>query len=676
MYIRTNFARSCHWVILIWFYISVSFWSYEAIGYLSFRVEVCLFSILMTGYLVGDLFVKYALKDNERFNSFSTRFLVGALITNLLFFITAFILPYNLTSSWISFVVVVFVVWFIISGKECNNKICKFHISECFFWVAATIAVTIWCQDTLRPIELRDEIAIIRSQGDIYYHLAQIGSLAIAKGLKSMSDVQMAGMSVVPYHLASYIFPALLVDGTQISTLNSYAGFLVPFGILLTGIAAYSLALSIFGKWPAVAAGLAVLLLPDAFQQGFGNKFLGDYYWLQQVAPGGNYGVACAAVAFMFLFEACRTTTYRNIFFGYLFVLVTLTFKAQIFVAISYLAFVFPVLFFGQIATKYRISLIVLFSGIFCAVVAVSQLSPHVPVIRPDGTGYSELFPRVLWHQNYPLVKGAFERAFDIVKNIWPLRTGVIVLYLCITTFGFFPFLYVYLIGKFNKIYRSVYISLFPAAVILNYLLMAISLALDDRHIGAREELLHRPFVWAYFVLVVWCSAGVSEIFFRGTFTKKKYVNYLLLILVIFFFVPIRFSSGIQTYEKAGKNFQQRELPLCQLKVAEYLHENSKHNDIIQDSLNDRSFILSGLSGRNAFAIDTGGYRTPTGVNNRLTLLKDLKNLSESPQVESFMKELAIQWYVVNPNDSVKWQETLISRVSFQCGGYRVYHFF
>jgi len=32
---------------------------------------------------------------------------------------------------------------------------------------------------------------------------------------------------------------------------------------------------------------------------------------------------------------------------------------------------------------------------------------------------------------------------------------------------------------------------------------MASSLALDDRHIGMPEELLHRPFVWAYFKVAV-----------------------------------------------------------------------------------------------------------------------------------------------------------------------------
>lgn len=85
-----------------------------------------------------------------------------------------------------------------------------------------------------------------------------------------------------------------------------------------------------FGRWPALAGGLALLLLPDAVQQGAGNPFLG-YQWMLQSAPACGYGLACAALAFALLQEACRSGRYLFIVFAYLFVGFTLVHKAQVF---------------------------------------------------------------------------------------------------------------------------------------------------------------------------------------------------------------------------------------------------------------------------------------------------------------------------------------------------------
>ena len=73
--------------------------------------------------------------------------------------------------------------------------------------------------------------------------------------------------------------------------LAAFVGFLLPFGILLSGLAALSLADSVWGRCAGIAATLAVTLLPEAYQQGFGNKWL-SYHFLQQAAPDGLYGVA------------------------------------------------------------------------------------------------------------------------------------------------------------------------------------------------------------------------------------------------------------------------------------------------------------------------------------------------------------------------------------------------
>ena len=275
----------------------------------------------------------------------------------------------------------------------------------------------------------------------------------------------------------------------------------------MTALAAFSLGQLVFGKWPALAAGLALMLLPDAPQQGFGNPFLG-YHWLQQVNPAQGYGVASAAFVFMLMLEACRTTQYRLIFLAYVFVIVTLLYKAQIFVAIAFPALVFPVLFMKGRIANYRVPLLLLFTAIYLGIVALSQMSLSVPTMRLDGSGLTAYSSLILGFQTDGFIKQTFTSLFFSAGNNGYLRAGSFVLMLIICTFGVYPVLYAALLGHLKRSFKPV-VWLFPLMVVSIYLIMAIRLALDDRHIGMPEELLHRPFVWAYFVLVVWCAGGL-----------------------------------------------------------------------------------------------------------------------------------------------------------------------
>jgi hypothetical protein len=119
---------------------------------------------------------------------------------------------------------------------------------------------------------------------------------------------------------------------TRATAYDVFAGFHLPFGIVLTGLAAFSLVSSIWGAWPALAATAAVVLLPDAYQQGSANRYL-SYNFLQQVNPGGMYGVAAVALAWMMLFDGCLRRKHSSILIAYILAGLSVFYKAQIFVA-------------------------------------------------------------------------------------------------------------------------------------------------------------------------------------------------------------------------------------------------------------------------------------------------------------------------------------------------------
>jgi len=71
----------------------------------------------------------------------------------------------------------------------------------------------------------------------------------------------------------------------------------------------------------------------------------------------------------------------------------------------------------------------------------------------------------------------------------------------------------------------------------------------------------------------------------------------------------------------------------------------------------------------------SGGFRAPVGVDARLASLRMVKGLTTASQVETFMQENKIAFYVTNPDDSIAWLNVMNGRKVFQCDQYRVYRF-
>ena len=269
-------------------------------GELPLIVAGWLLSFLMISFLAGDLFLKWALRDEERFNNLPTKLLAGILCVSSALAIGIFVLPLRLAVDWIILLFLVTILWFLARRGNYVKFQPTGNLPESIFVLVIPLLVTAWCRDILRPMELNGTLAVIRAWPDIFFHMCQIESLTSSRGIGSISDVSMVGATAHPYHIASYLLPAVLADVSGISGLIAFSSLLVPLGILLTALAAYSMGNLVFGKWPALAAGLGLMLLPDAFQQGLSMRFF-SYHWSQQVGPAQCYGVACAAFAFTVL---------------------------------------------------------------------------------------------------------------------------------------------------------------------------------------------------------------------------------------------------------------------------------------------------------------------------------------------------------------------------------------
>ncbi|MBX9577067.1 MAG: hypothetical protein K2W97_01155 [Chthoniobacterales bacterium] len=257
------------------------------------------------------------------------------------------------------------------------------------------IGATLLCCDPLSVPIHENGMIYFPMWGDSFFHARLISLFAQADAFQKVSNVQLSGVPLPFYHYAAYLMPAAVVSFTQVNAYAIFSCFLMPVGVFLLGLAAFTLTSAFWKGWPAVAAIVAVIFLPDAYYQGFQNKFL-SYQFHLHVGPASFYGIGCAALAWFFMIQGCRdflenSTAGANcvvapvlasssirytlsrcapeapgtsspaasferslfkkiilILLSYLFLGVMLFYKAQFFVANAFILLLFPCFFFLQ----------------------------------------------------------------------------------------------------------------------------------------------------------------------------------------------------------------------------------------------------------------------------------------------------------------------------------------
>ncbi|WP_426101750.1 hypothetical protein [Massilia sp. TSP1-1-2] len=654
------------WLGLLYVYVSLMGWHVFTARSANLAVAIGLLTAVIVAFLLGDILLKVMLNDKETFDNLSFRLLSGVLTGIVLLYVLALVLRFGLLTDAAIIAIAAIAIWIFVRRGRWTKALSGGSAAESTFIALALLATTLWCRDLFSPISSAHSVTIVPAWQDVFYHLSQITAFAGSTGASTIYDVRMAGVVAHPYHFASYVVPALMVSAADSSAWVAYASFLVPVSILLTFFAAYALAAPVFGNWGAGVGALAVLILPDAAQQGFGNPFM-SYHWLQQVAPASGYGVASAALSFLLMMEACRSRRIGLIFASYTFLLVTLVFKAQIFVAIALLVLLFPALFFAGLFLWQRCAIAALFTTVFIAVVNISQQLASVPVIRLDGSSLSTFSQSILNMQRPGLVKTLFSDSLPVTSG----HGIMFALMLLVITFGFFPVAYGFLLKRLRREFEPV-VWLFPILVAGTFLVMATGLALDDRHVGMPEELLHRPFVWAYFVLVLWATSGAYRLRFGDAPPgKSSAARWGWVVLVVTLVIPGDFGSRIQTmpiWNVAHPAFSD-----CLMRSADFIKAHSLASDIVQDAGNDPKLILTALSARKPYVIKYGGMRPPMAK--RLQAIADIRSAATWDQASALGKQIGIAWWVTRPGASVLWRSVASQQAAFTCDKYQVFRF-
>jgi hypothetical protein len=389
------------------------------------------------------------------------------------------------------------------------------------------------------------------------------------------------------------------------------------------------------------------------------------------------YGIACGAIAWIFMIEGCRRSKYAFIFLSYLFLVFSLFYKAHVFVANAFLILMYPCIFFSAVKPRIRFALGVFAVALFIAVIMLSQATGKVPLLRLDFSSTGRYARDLLNDFDYGVFRDFYSNIFRVDQPAKIVQGLVAVGMILLSTFG--AWLVAFAMTAFAARKQVIPVAFwFPVVVLVNYIVMATGLAYDTRGIGSRDEMMNRPLVWAHYVIAAW-STGVGYYLLFGNSppaTTRGRIG-VAVVVIMALMVPLAFHKNLQTFPvwKMANYADFNAAPACLVKAAKFIRENSAPGDIIQDSGNDPKFIVTALAERQSY-VSAGPFGPAfKPVKDRVASLNTFMAMHDAAEIRRFVVEKQINWILLRPENRVAWPHDVMQSVRFECGQYKVLHF-
>lgn len=606
-----------------------------------------------------------------RFPSFfAFDFALGAIVVSVGIMAWKILVPVSLWILLIGLVAVVAVVPRLLR----HHERAQMSSLEILAVLIALAAATGWSQDLLSPTRAVDDVVIFKPWSDFFFHATILARSLSSQNLLEVGNYEWKGLPAIDYHYASYSLAIFVAKVGTVSTYAAAVGFWAPFGSFLAGLAAYCLSRLYWSEGAGLASLAGVALIPDCYLLNLAHPFYG-YFWLQHVDPGGLYGVAVAGIALAVAVRGIKSERRSWIGAGVILAILVALFKVQIFAAAFPLIFSVAVL--GWPAR--RISRW-LFLGL-CVVTSVSalQIASHLRI----GPGIYLNFSGGAWYWNVlaNMAKGTpLESWYSLfsVSHPFPSHLALAFGLLLISALGVFvfaaPILWLRALVRRDWT-ASEGISLTAVGILL---LMTFGLS-GNSTLGLPEELIHRPFVWAYWVVGAFTAGRVCSLLAARLSTPPFWG--IALAFCILALIPAYYGRGLQQGKWPGASAH-RDIRVDRglVESARYIRNQPPSNALVQDSdLEDWFPILDGLSERGSFAGRpafwariSAGFRN-SNYRRQLALLKDLQSANSVSSLKQAVRETGIRWYLVRPGDSYSWPNSFREHPVFESHGYKVY---
>jgi hypothetical protein len=540
--------------------------------------------------------------------------------------------------------------------------------------IVSLVAATGWSQDLLAPIKANDGQFLFKPWSDFFFHATIVARSLGEQTLAQAGNYEWQGLPAIVYHYASYSLTILLVKVASVRAYIAVVAFWTPFGCFLSGLAAYALGSVFWNPKAGLAALAAVMMIPDAALLDFGHPYYG-YHWLQEVDPGGLYGVAIAGTALVMVAQGWRARRGTWITSGVVLSAFVALFKVHIFVASFPLIFSFATLAWpSHPRGKWLVlSLCVAISVSVVQLASYFHVGPDVHFDFFGGAWFWTLLanmarktPVELWYQ-------VFSRSNSFPSYL-PLAIGL----LLINALGIFAILapFTWMLAACWKKWTAP--NTLSVAAIAILLLMTFALSRNTT-LGLADELNHRPFVWAYWLVGSLSGGYLASIVGPSWFHQRRRI--LWAALFAFLLVPIYYGGGLQRGRWPGAQAHSSlTIDRGLIECARYIRNQPPATTIVQDSALETWFpILGALAERPSFATRPKFWM---GISNtfrqssyrlQLQKLKSLESANNLPDLQHSARETGIHWFVCHPDDHYPWPREFLDHPVFESNGYKVY---
>jgi hypothetical protein len=537
--------------------------------------------------------------------------------------------------------------------------------------IVSLAAATGWSQDLILPTSPVNGGIVFKPWSDFFWHATIVARSLGNETLPQIGNYDWKGFPAVFYHYASYSLPLCLAKVGHLPAYDTVVGFWAPFGSFLTALASYALGRVLWGQGAGLAALVGSFLIPDTALLNVGHPLYG-YFWLQHVAPGGLYGVAIAGTALILMLQGARQGRRVLIVSGVVMGALVALFKVHIFVAAFPLLLSFAILAWPP-RNRWRWLLL---GGCVAAGLALLPLANHFyigPNFHFDFSGTAWYWNRLArtatgtptesWYQVFGVP--------DPIASHLPQTIGLILL----SALGIFAVIapLVWLLAASTKTWQtSEGISMAAVAILL---LMTLGISGDVNS----SELIHKPFVWAYWLVGSLTAGRLFSMVAAGR--RQLATGVVAASSVVLILVPVRYGSGIQRGNWLGAKFySELRVDRGLVDCAHYIRGQLPITSVAQDSRLDNNYlILEGLSERPAFAARPEWWKWMSTAfrgsryQEQLRKLQDLQQATSVPDLQRAVRETGIRWYLVHPSDSNFWPTEFRNRPSFESNGYKVY---
>jgi len=539
--------------------------------------------------------------------------------------------------------------------------------------IVSLVAATGWSQDLIFPTTSVDGAVVFKPWSDFFIHATFVARSLRAETLFQVGNYEWKGFPAIFYHYASYSIPICLAKVGSLPGYATVVGFWAPFGSFLTGLASYALGRVFWSQAAGLAALVATSLIPDMALLNSAHPTYG-YFWLQHASPGGLYAVAAAGIALILIFQGVREGRRVWIASGVVTGAFVVFFKIQIFAAAFPLLVSFAIV--GWPPRKQWQWLVL--GGCVAAGVAMLPLANRFyvgPNVQFDLSG-SVWYWQVLAKMANGTPVESWYRVFNNIHP-FPSHLALAIGLLLVNALGIFAIVapLIWLFVACRKMWQaSEGISLAAIAILM---LMTFGMGGTGTSDNA-HEFIHRPFVWAYWLVGSLAAGRLFSLLARRRrqlWTRAVVVSSIALTLI-----PVCYGSGLQRGKGSVGNVRSSiRVDRGLIDCARYISDQPPADAVVQDSQLDKFLIVGGLTDRPSFAARVDEWTRQSkvfresGYREQLGKLQRLQQATTIPDLQRYVRETGIRWYVAHPDDANRWPAEFRNQPAFESNGYRVY---